>query len=114
VTSDRDSLSRDLEAAVAARADLGREYEPALVESFVDRVEEAIERRVNAEASRRSASAEPPDPRFPFVLGIVSLGTGVPITAIAAGTEGLAGLVVAWGGIVGVNLAYAVSRARRR
>jgi len=31
-----------------------------------------------------------------LVLSIVSLGTGIPITAIAAGSGGVAGVVVAW------------------
>ncbi|MGD7706437.1 hypothetical protein [Microlunatus sp. Y2014] len=50
-----------------------------------------------------------------FVLGIVSLGTGIPLTAIAATNvePGLLGIAVAWAGIVAVNLAHAV-RGRRR
>ncbi|MDN5725520.1 MAG: hypothetical protein L0G99_06245 [Propionibacteriales bacterium] len=51
-----------------------------------------------------------------FVLGIVSLGTGIPISAIAATNvePGLLGLAVAWAGIVGVNVAHHLSRRRRR
>ena len=49
------------------------------------------------------------------MIGIVSLGTGIPITAIAGGVgDGLAGVVVAWLGIVGVNVAHALSNRRRR
>ena len=44
--------------------------------------------------------------RTQFVLAIVSLGVGVPLTAIAAGINGLAGLLIAWIGIVLVNLIY--------
>jgi len=40
----------------------------------------------------------------------VSLGTGVPITAIAAEQGGVLGIVVAWAGIVGVNVANALKR----
>ncbi len=51
-----------------------------------------------------------------FVLGIVSLGTGIPISAIAAESiePGLIGLAVAWAGIIGVNVAHALARRRRR
>lgn len=51
-----------------------------------------------------------------FVLGIVSLGTGIPISAIAATNvePGLLGLGVAWAGIIGVNVAHYLSRRRRR
>jgi hypothetical protein len=44
----------------------------------------------------------------------VSLGTGIPITAIAGGIGELRGIIVAWVGIVGVNVAHALSRRRRR
>lgn len=51
-----------------------------------------------------------------FVLGIVSLGTGIPITAIAATNvePGLLGVAIAWAGIVGVNVAHRLSSRRRR
>jgi hypothetical protein len=44
-------------------------------------------------------------------LAFASLGMGIPITAIALGTtgggpDGIVALVVAWAGIVGVNLAH--------
>ena len=48
-----------------------------------------------------------------FALAIVSLGTGIPITAIAGGTGGIAGIVAVWAGIVGVNLAHALTGRRR-
>ena len=112
MATEPESLGRDLEATLAARAELGREYEPALVEAFVERLDATIERRVSAEVAHRVP--EPEDPRLPFTLAIVSLGTGIPISAISAGTEGLRGLLVAWGGIVGVNAVYALSRRRPR
>ena len=51
-----------------------------------------------------------------FVLGIVSLGTGIPITAIAATNvePGLLGVAVAWAGIVGVNVAHRLTNRKRR
>jgi len=47
-----------------------------------------------------------------LALAITSLGIGIPLSAIAGGTAGLAGLVVAWIGIVGVNLAFAWSQRK--
>lgn len=44
--------------------------------------------------------------RTQFVLAIVSLGVGVPLTGIGAGVSGLPGLLVVWIGIVLVNLVY--------
>ena len=109
-TDDQEGLAKDLEATIAARAELGRDYEPALVESFAERLEQTIERRVDAEVKRHES---PPGSGHQLAVAIVSLGTGIPITAIASG-EGLPGLVVAWCGIVGVNMAHALSRRHRR
>ena len=46
------------------------------------------------------------------MLGIISLGAGIPITAISASVvePGLLGVIVAWAGIVGVNVAAASRR----
>jgi hypothetical protein len=44
--------------------------------------------------------------RTPFILAIVSIALGIPLTAIASGTAGLPGLIVAWIGIVLVNFFY--------
>ena len=48
-----------------------------------------------------------------FVLAIVSLGIGVPLSAIAGGISEFGGLLLAWVGIVLVNLIYAWSRRPR-
>ncbi len=50
--------------------------------------------------------------RTQFVLAIVSLGIGVPLTAIASGMNGLAGLIIAWIGIVMVNVIYGATHRR--
>lgn len=48
--------------------------------------------------------------RTVFVLAIVSIALGIPLTAISSGTAGLPGLLVVWIGIVLVNVVYARSR----
>ena len=102
----RDEIGRELEATFEARRELGREHEAALVEAFLDRVEKRL-----AERQPAATPAEREDARGQaFVLALVSLGCGIPISAIAAGSEGLPGLAVAWAGIVLVN--YVVGRRR--
>ena len=54
-----------------------------------------------------------------FVLGIVSLGAGIPITAIAASVPdssfgSLVGVGIAWLGIVGVNVSHSLGQRRSR
>jgi hypothetical protein len=114
VRDDEREIEADLRATVEARRDLGPEYESELVAGFVERIDDAVARRVDAELERRG---DDDDNSWSgsFVLGIVSLGTGIPITAIAGGTAELPGVIAAWAGIVGVNLAMAFGqRARRR
>jgi len=110
----RDELRRDLEATVGARRELGPSYDDALVESFVERLDSTIEARVETavaahrEAEQRDGSSD----HHRFVIALVSFGTGIPITAVAGGTADLPGVITAWLGIVGVNVAFALNRRR--
>ena len=112
---ERRTLAADLEATVAVRRELDPGYEPALVESFLDRVEEQVERRVEAELAEhhRRVRAETPDTGPTLAIAVVSLVAGVPATAIGQ-LEGVPGVVAVWAGIVGVNAVFAWSRRPRR
>jgi hypothetical protein len=85
---------------VEARRELGDDMEPAVIDAFLDRVDAAIDERA---AERRK-----PDPGRAerLTLSIVSLGAGIPITAIAAEQSGIAGIIAAWAGIAGINFAF--------
>jgi hypothetical protein len=105
----RGELPRDeLEAAVAARRELGRERERDVIDSFLDRVEKEIDARVDKRLARRGGS---PARRGgsdwgAVVLALCSLGIGIGVTGAA--TAGDAGWVaaVAWLAIVLVNWLY--------
>lgn len=109
-----------VQAAVAARSELGPEYDDAIAAGLAERVEELVAYRT-AELRRRDelAEEERADRRTSttqrFVLGIISLGAGVPITAVAAvNTDpGLIGVATTWAGIVGVNAVFAWGSRRR-
>jgi len=113
-------LGKELNATLQARSELGADYDSALVESFLEKVEQrldaTLDRRVRRHlAEERTAvarGARPPSQshgnfgeRFGF--GIVSLVLAVPLSAIGAANAGIGGLVVAWIGIVGVNVVQA-------
>ncbi|MVA74761.1 hypothetical protein GC722_01735 [Auraticoccus sp. F435] len=107
--------ARDVEAALAARRELGPDYEDALAAGLAERVEQLAAAR-SAEL-RQAATAESSWERIErtsrtqrFVLGIISLGVGVPVTAISALNvePGLLGVAVSWAGIVGVNAVFAL------
>ncbi|GGN93101.1 hypothetical protein GCM10011579_091510 [Streptomyces albiflavescens] len=112
-------LKKELDATLHARRELGDEYESALVDSFLEKVEQrldgAVDRRVRrqlaeqqmvvARGSRSPQSSDSFGERFGF--GIISLVLAVPLSAIGGGIAHLPGLLVAWGGIVGVNVVQA-------
>jgi hypothetical protein len=114
-----DEMRKDLRAAVAARLDLGAEYEPEIIEGFLD--------KLDARAAARYEQGQLPEPVAPrppagkpdndpggLALAIVSVVAGIPITAIAANMEGTIAVIICWGGLVGVNLARAVARFTNR
>ena len=104
-----DRITReDVASSVGARRELGEEMEPAVVDAFLERVERAVDARTAEEKKRRRSGGGDSGQRL--ALAIVSLTSGIPITAIAADSAGLAGIVAAWAGIVGVNLASALRR----
>jgi hypothetical protein len=98
----QDRISReDVSSLVEARRELGEDMEPAVIDAFLDRVDAAVEQRA------KEKRPKPEDGRGErLALAIVSLGTAVPITAIAAEQGGALGVVAAWLGIVGVNFTF--------
>lgn len=114
-------LRHEAEAAVAARRELGPEYEDHVAAGLAERVEQLAaiqiaEGRTAGEVERLQAQAEQSTRTQRFVLGIISLGAGIPITAIAAVNveNGLLGVAISWAGIVGVNAVHAVTGRRSR
>ncbi|MGX4691776.1 hypothetical protein [Streptomyces sp. JNUCC 63] len=112
-------LKKELNASLQARRELGEEYESALVDSFLEKVDQridsAVERRVRRQLAEQQMTTAR-DSRSPkatdswgerFGFGIVSLVLAVPLSAIGGGVGDLPGLIAAWVGIVGVNAVQA-------
>jgi hypothetical protein len=111
------STETDVRAAWEARKELGPEYEEHIASGLADRVEELVAYRTadlrhQGEVRTHDEELERTAQRQSFVLGIISLGAGIPITAISGDQAGLLGVAIAWAGIVGVNLAHRFSRRR--
>ncbi|MDT0381937.1 hypothetical protein RM572_24550 [Streptomyces sp. DSM 42041] len=119
-------LRKDLDATLQTRKELGPEYEDELVESFLAKLDGAVERRVRRQLAERqmevarghgagvrggalsSASPSYPDGLGPRLwLAVTSLVLAVPLSAIAVVNAGLAGLLVCWTGVVAVNAVQA-------
>ncbi len=97
----------ELASALEARRELGLEYEDEIVDSLMAKLEARIDARIAAAQPTRRRSS-------PFMVPVAlgSLGMGIPLTAIAGGTGGAAGIALAWIGIALVNLAAAVGSRR--
>ncbi|WP_327297219.1 MULTISPECIES: hypothetical protein [unclassified Streptomyces] len=113
-------LKKELDAALHARRELGEDYDSALVESFLEKVEQRLDSTVDRRVRRQMAEQQmvvarggkrPQQPegsfgeRFGF--GIVTMFLAVPLSAIGVVNAGLAGLIVTWAGIAGVNMVHA-------
>jgi hypothetical protein len=102
-----DARREDWSAALSARRELGDEYDQAFVENFVDRVSAEIDSRVDMRVAQM-ASTRPVATRRrrgSSFLALASIVLGIPLTQVAGNTGHTAGLAIAWGGIVLVNVA---------
>ncbi|RAY13869.1 hypothetical protein DPM19_16305 [Actinomadura craniellae] len=99
----------DLAAALAARRELGPDYDDAFAAALAERLEQKMDARLGAHVRTREI-AERENRKFALTIACVSLGTAVPLTAIAVGAAGLPGLLIAWIGLVLINVAYALRR----
>jgi hypothetical protein len=112
------SLTPDeIRAAAETHRELGPNYQSAVIESFLDKVGREIDARVDARVAAAQPYTPPAPPAKPanrersaFVLAIVSISLGIPLTAltVTAGTHpvGISGLVVIWLAIAVINVAY--------
>ncbi|WP_338743532.1 hypothetical protein [Actinomadura luteofluorescens] len=103
----------DLTAAMAARRELGPDYDDAFIETVVDRIEETLDARAAAPRTRRRAPA--PEPRrgdrdHSLAMAILSLLAAIPLSAIGVVNAGLPGLLIALTGVVLVNFTYTFRR----
>jgi len=84
-----DDVVRDeLQAAIQARKELGDEMEPAVIDAFVERIEQRLADRAgqSEKALRRKR-----DHQKEMVLG--SMGISIPLFAVAAVFAGLPGII---------------------
>ena len=92
----------ELQAAIEARKELGTEMEPAVIDSFVERVERRLADR--AGESERSLKRKR-EHQKEMVLG--AMGISRPLLAIAAIFTGLAGVIVVCAALAVIAIASA-------
>jgi small-conductance mechanosensitive channel len=92
----------ELEAAIEARKELGAELEPAVIDSFVERIEKSIVKR---DEQSEKALKRKRDHQRDMVLG--AMGISIPLMAIAAIFTGLAGVIAVCAAIAVVAIVSA-------
>ncbi|MFC4531730.1 hypothetical protein [Sphaerisporangium dianthi] len=104
-------LERDeVAAAMAARRELGSQYELEVAESLVDRVNAVIDARLAQSPARRHG----PD-WAQMSLGLGSLAMSIPLTALVVRQPGsTVPLLLVFALIAAVNLGYALSKITGR
>ncbi|TDB94778.1 hypothetical protein [Actinomadura sp. 7K534] len=105
----------DLAAAMAARRELGPEYDDAFIETVVERIQETLEARPAAAPARRPRPGRAHgrgDHDHSLAMAVLSLLAAIPLSAIAVVNAGLPGLFLAMIGIAIINVTY-TCRPRR-
>jgi hypothetical protein len=95
----------ELQAAIEARKELGEEMEPAVIDSFVERIERRLTER---SAENERALQKRRDHQKELILG--AMGISVPLLALAAIFTGLAGVIVVCATLAVIAVVTAVQR----
>ena len=93
----------ELQAAIEARAELGADMEPAVIDAFVEQIGRRL---ADGAAQREQALKRKREHQKELVLG--AMGISIPLLAIAAIFTGLAGVIVVCGALA--VIAYVSAR----
>ena len=109
----------EVAAALQTSRELGPEYDDAVAASLAEKLDSAIEARVREHvaavqpAARQQLSVEEQWKSPRLIMGIITMGVAIPLTAISAGMMGSGGVVLAWMGLLALYLISVVGLGRR-
>lgn len=103
----------EIRVAAETHRELGAEYRDAVIDSFLERVGNEIDSRVDARlAAAQKAGPQPHPQQRNLALPITSMALGIPLSGITLGLaqgDQLIGLAIVWIAIAVINVAYALS-----
>jgi hypothetical protein len=108
-TGRSNEIKDELRTAIETRRDLGPDYEPAIVDAFLERIDARLEARVDELAAKHKSSGAGSEQLW---LGLGSLIAAIPLSGIASQSGALA-LVAVWTMIAVINVTFAISRHER-
>jgi hypothetical protein len=100
--SDDAVLKQELRMAISARRELGDEMEPAVIDAFVERIEQRL---ADGADERERALKRRRDHQKEMVLG--SMAISIPLLAIAAIFTGLQGVIAVCVALVAIAVVTA-------
>ena len=95
----RGEIKREIQATLAARRELGSDYD----DHFLDALVEKVARHTPARQAQLPLRPSTLDSGQRLSLAICSLLFGIPLVAISGGIGGLVGLIVVCSAILGIN-----------
>ena len=98
----KEDTREQLQAAIEARKELGADLEPAVIDAFVERIEQRIAER---DSASEQALKRKHEHQKEMVLG--GMGVSIPLLAIAAIFTGLAGVIAVMGALVVIAIVSA-------
>ena len=101
----------EIRAAAETHRELPPEYQSAVIDSFLSKVDREIDARVDARvAGYGRGRIRPARPHTPAFFVLATLVAGIPLSAIAVAAgqapAGFWGLLVVWISIVAIDIAY--------
>jgi hypothetical protein len=109
-----DDPGEELRATLAARRELGPEYEPEVIDSFLERLDRTIQARVDQQVAERLArepikaekKGTPAEAVFASMFGGFLVTTAIGITM---GSDGLPAVFLVWIVVAVINVAHAIA-----
>ncbi|MEU6779766.1 hypothetical protein ABZ912_11235 [Nonomuraea angiospora] len=101
---------------MSARRDLGPEFEDAVIESFLDKMGQEVDRRVDERLAQRASKAPardraPDGQRLALAIVSLSLGTISTLLLVLLGDDKAGYLVPIWLGIIIINAFFNSGRS---
>lgn len=96
-------ISREeVEVALETRRELGAGLEPEIVDGFVDRIETAIDRRIDEKLAGRKLPARKKSNDGKYGVTFVSMGVSIPLLGIAQ--DSLVAMALVLAALVAINV----------
>jgi len=107
--------SDEVRAAAETHRELPPEYQSAVIDSFLSKVDREIDARVDARLAAQGHRRDLARPRSPAFFVLATLVLSIPLTAIAAYSgghgDGIWGVLVIWVALIAIDVTY-IGRSR--